>query len=117
MISSHPHIQLMQDNAPPHKASQTMDELRERNIPPIICPPYSPDLNPIEHVWKLMKGYIAYHYPDLARGNNRPQDELRRIVAEAWDRTVDENELEKLVESMPSRIRAVYEAQGGPTKY
>ena len=61
--------------------------------------------------------YIAYHYPDLAPGNNRSQDELRRIVAEAWDRAVDENELEKLVESMPSRIRAVYEAQGGPTKY
>ena len=64
-----------------------------------------------------MKDYIAYHYPDLAPGNNRSQDELRRIVAEAWDRAVDENELEKLVESMPSRIRAIYEAQGGPTKY
>ena len=36
---------------------------------------------------------------------------------QAWDRAMDENELEKLVESMSSRIRAVYEAQGGPTKY
>ncbi|KAI1003540.1 hypothetical protein K3495_g4670 [Podosphaera aphanis] len=107
----------MQENAPPHKARQTMDEFRERNISRITWPPYSPDLNPIEHVWKLMKDYIVYHYPDLALENNRSQDELRRIVTEAWDRAVDENELEKLVESMPSRIRAVYEAQGGPTKY
>ncbi|KAI0994178.1 hypothetical protein K3495_g14006 [Podosphaera aphanis] len=117
MISSHPQIQLMQDNAPPHKARQTMDELRERNISPITWPLYSPELNLIEHVWKLMKDYIAYHYPDLAPENNRSQDELRRIVAEAWDRAVDKNELENLVESMPNRIRAVYEAQGGPTKY
>ncbi|KAI0998448.1 hypothetical protein K3495_g9749 [Podosphaera aphanis] len=105
------------DNAPPYRARQTMDELRERNISPITWPPYSPDMNPIEHVWKLMKDYIAYHYPDLALENNRSQDELRRIMAEACDRAVDENEVEKLVESMPSRIRAVYEAQGGPTKY
>ncbi|KAI0993774.1 hypothetical protein K3495_g14410 [Podosphaera aphanis] len=117
MISSHPQIQLMQENAPTHKARQTMDELRERNISPITWPPYSPDLNPIEHVWKLMKDYIAYHYPDLALENNRSQDELRRVVAEAWDRAVDENEVEKLVESMPRRTRAVYEAQGCPTKY
>ncbi|KAI0993416.1 hypothetical protein K3495_g14768 [Podosphaera aphanis] len=107
----------MQENAPTHKARQTMDELRESNISPITWPPYSPDLNPIEYVWKLMKDYITYHYPDLAPENNRSQNELRRIVADAWDRAVDENELEKLVESMPSRIRAVYEAQGGPTKY
>ena len=83
MISSHPHIQLMQDNAPPHKARQTMDDLRERNTSPITWPPYSPDLSPIEHVWKLMKDCIAYHYPDLAPGNNRLQDELGRVVAEA----------------------------------
>ncbi|KAI0993653.1 hypothetical protein K3495_g14531 [Podosphaera aphanis] len=106
----------MQDNVPPHKARQTMNELRERNISPNTWPPYSPDLNPIEHVWKLMKDYIAYHYPDLAPENNRSQDELRRIMAEAWDKAMDENELEKLVESMPSRIRAVCEAQGGNSK-
>ncbi|KAI0997612.1 hypothetical protein K3495_g10576 [Podosphaera aphanis] len=117
MISSHPQLQLMQDNAPPHKARQTMDDLRERNISPITWLPYSPDLNPMEHVWKLTKDYIAYDYPNLGPGNNSSQDELRKIVAKAWDRAVDENGLEKLVGSMPSRIRAVYEAQGGPTKY
>ncbi|KAI0997018.1 hypothetical protein K3495_g11167 [Podosphaera aphanis] len=94
-----------------------MDELRERNISPITWPPYSPDLNPKKHAWKLMKDYIAYHYPDLAPENNKSQDELRKIVAEAWDRAVDENELEKLVELTQSRIRTVNEAQGGPTKY
>ena len=117
MVSMRQDLQVMQDNAPSHKAARTMREFNERNVTPIEWPPYSPDLNPIENVWNLMKNYIQFKYPDLGEGRQRSQDELRDIVKESWDRAVDQNYLERLIESMPHRIRAVYEAGGRYTKY
>ena len=113
-------LQVMQDNAPSHKAARTMRELNERNVTPIEWPPYSPDSpdrNPIENVWNLMKNYIQFKYPDWGEGRQRSQDELGDIVKESWDLAVDENDLERLIESMPRRVRCVYEAGGGYTKY
>ena len=83
MITMEPRLSVMQDNAPPHKAARTMEELEERQITPILWPPYSPDLNPIEAVWNWMKNYIQFHFPDLSAGRQRSQDELRLIVKEA----------------------------------
>lgn len=47
-----PHLQFMQDGAPGYSAAYTIEELNERGIYPIFWPAYSPDLNPIEAVWK-----------------------------------------------------------------
>ena len=41
-----------------------------------------PDLNPIEHIWGLMKDYIELHYGHIDK--SKPQD-LRVMVLEAWD--------------------------------
>ena len=65
MVSMKPQLSVMQDNAPAHASAATMNELRERSITTINWPPFSPDLNPIEHVWGGMKDYIQYHYPRL----------------------------------------------------
>lgn len=51
----YPDHEFMQDNAPSHHASETIQELKERGIKVISWPPYSPDLNPIESVWNKMK--------------------------------------------------------------
>jgi transposase len=51
----HPTLLLIQDGAPGHSAAETKEDLHERGIYPIFWPPYSPDLNPIETVWNLMK--------------------------------------------------------------
>jgi len=42
---------LVLDNASWHKV-----KLNWHNITPLYLPPYSPDLNPIENIWKLIKG-------------------------------------------------------------
>src|SRR5207247_2620495 len=56
-IRMNPHLQLMQDGAPGHAAGETKEELASHGITPIFWPAYSPDLNPIETVWKKMKDY------------------------------------------------------------
>jgi len=40
-----------QDNALIHKGKIVMDWFESVNVDPLNHPPYSPDLNPIEHVW------------------------------------------------------------------
>jgi transposase len=112
----HPELQFMQDNAPGHAATYTIDELRERGIHPIYWPPFSPDLNLIEPVWNKMKDYIGRHYPDLEGGRQRSYDQLRVAIREAWD-SIPIEYLEELIDSMPARCQAVIDARGGHTKY
>ena len=116
MVSMRPWVTVMQDNAPGHSSSRTREELRERLIQPISWPAFSPDLNPIEAVWDQMKDYIHIKYPGMGGGRQRSHDLLRMIVMEAWDSMKPEF-LSGLIESMPSRCRAVFDADGSPTKY
>ena len=48
----------MHDNAPIHTAGIVKDWFDENNVDVMDWPPYSPDLNPIEHVWKVMKAKL-----------------------------------------------------------
>ena len=109
-------ISFMQDNAPCHKAGFTTSYLRDNGVEPIVWPAFSPDLNPIEAVWSLMKIYIQSHYPEFKRGRQRSRNEVREIVQEAWD-AITSDQLDGLIASMPARCQAVIDADGGPTRY
>jgi transposase len=50
---------LVIDNFATHKAKQVANTARKLNIKLIFLPPYSPDLNPIEFIWKSIKRTIS----------------------------------------------------------
>jgi putative transposase len=52
-------ICLILDNFATHKAKTVKEKARTLNIELIYLPPYSPDLNPIEYLWKSIKRIIS----------------------------------------------------------
>jgi putative transposase len=52
-------ICLLADNFATHKAKKVREKADELNIILIYLPPYSPDLNPIEYLWKSIKRIIS----------------------------------------------------------
>ena len=47
------------DNAPTHRSQMVKEKAEELNIYFIYLPPYSPQLNPIEYIWKSLKRVIS----------------------------------------------------------
>lgn len=69
-------IILILDNFSSHKAKMTRQYAEEHGINLVYLPPYSPDLNPIEFIWKSIKRevsckfiYSVDHMKDLIREN------------------------------------------------
>ena len=60
-------IHLILDNAPYNKSNQVKDIARELKIKIQYLPAYSPNLNPIERLWKYMKKEVMAnrYFPDV----------------------------------------------------
>ncbi len=71
----------------------------------LACPSMSPDLNPIEHLWGILKRKV-----EERKVSNIHQ--LRDVVMEEWKRTPVAT-CEALVNSMPKSVKAVLENNGG----
>lgn len=106
----HDSFVIQQDNAPSHNSGSTRTYLRDHFPHAHIAdwPSNSPDLNPIEHVWAFMKKWISDQPGERPTGLK-----LRPAISSAWE-AVPADMLTKLYSSMPSRLRRVIEANGGP---
>jgi len=100
-----------QDNDPKHTSKKAMKCLNDLNMAVLEWPPQSPDLNPIEQVWGILKRKLgAYHSTP-----NSIHELWCRIECE-WNK-ISREECVTLIDSMPSRIQSVLKAKGGYTKY
>ena len=76
-------------------------------------PPYSPDLNPIEHLRYEVKKLIYQVRPDIdsvTGSDNTVWEALWRALEEAW--ILIDSEMMKLIGGMERRIKAVIAAEG-----
>jgi transposase len=89
-----------QDNARPHSSHKTIEFLQQERVQTTIWPAYSPDLNPIENVWALMKREVRKSKPSTLDG-------LRNAIADAWEKVVTPSLCTRLFASMHSRMSTV----------
>ena len=84
----------------------------------MVWPPYSPDLNPIENLWALLKAAIYERYPKLESAPDTVETlrQLIEVAKECW-RELSENILCNLSDTMPHRVQAVLRSGGWYTKY
>lgn len=109
----------MQDNAPIHTASKSTAWLHRNHILFMTnWPPYSPDLNPIEHLWPRLKEAIYQLNPDIDLITNKQAQAqaLREVLPEAW-KSLRPEVIQGCLDSMRHRLQAVIDAHGWHTKY
>jgi len=69
-------------------------------------PAQSPDLNPIENIWGIIKRKIRKQSPISGKAA------LKNVVTSAFD-DMGEEVVSALIHSMPDRIKAVIKNRGG----
>ncbi len=67
-----------QDNAKPHTAAITTAWLRSRSVRVLNWPACSPDLSPIENIWRIIKRKISQRWPQTLQ-------QLETYIREEWD--------------------------------
>ena len=95
------HVLVMEDGAPPHMgiASARRRQLEEygwEGFGPGTWPSCSPDLNPIENVWRMLKCAVKRRDPPP-----RSEAELQQALLEEWEK-LDINVINKVLLTMPA---------------
>ena len=97
------------DNDPKHTAKATKEWLKKKHIKVLEWPSQSPDLNPIENLWRELKVRVAKRQP-------RNLNDLEKICKEEWDKIPPEM-CANLVANYKKRLTSVIANKGFATKY
>jgi transposase len=106
-----------QDNDPKHRAKLTTVLLQDHCPRVLDWPSYSPDLNPIENLWSVMKKRVEKRVNLMIyEKKSVSQEVFISIIEEEWEK-IDAGLCRKLVRSMPKRLNLVIDNKGSETKY
>jgi hypothetical protein len=108
----------MQDNAGIHCVCSVLTYLQCHRINTITWPAYSPNLNPIEHLWWQLKKHMYRLYPQF-NNFSRAEEEWEgfcNALQECWAGILG-TLIKQLIMSMPHCMAACRCAQGWQTKY
>lgn len=98
-----------QDNDPKHTSKLMKKWFTDNKIDVMKWPSQSPDLNPIENLWRILKINVHKRKP-----NN--MDDLKTFCFEEWNRITPET-CKKFTENYAKRLLAVKQNKGFATKY
>ena len=93
-LKLHMHIHrctiFVQDGAPCHRSKVATAFLKKNETSVLDWPRQSPDLNPIENLWTIMKDKMACKQPSCA-------ENLRQGIKEVWVTEITQENYESLV--------------------
>lgn len=100
----------LHDSAPCHKAKSVNLWLSEHNVNVIKWPGNSPDLNPIENLWRHLKIRVS-------EDNPKSIPELKESIRRHWCLSITPEYCQSLSTSMKRRLLCVKANRGNTTKY
>ncbi|ETW75505.1 hypothetical protein HETIRDRAFT_56678, partial [Heterobasidion irregulare TC 32-1] len=100
-----------QRRAPAHTSCLTKSAQLKLGITPLTHPPSSPDLNPIEPLWLLLKNHVA----DTPGASNSLEN-LWLAAQHAWEE-ITEEEIQGHTGKMSERVTQVQAAKGWHTRF
>ena len=108
----------MQDNASIHTAYKVHHWFGNYGVEVMQWPPYSPDLNPIEHLWYRLKELLYSRHPELLEigKGEKAHISITTALIEVW-REVGRELMDSLIGSMETRVNAVLQAKGWYTRF
>lgn len=100
---------ILQDNDPKHNSEYTTNWMDTNVLNIVQIPPYSPELNPIENLWRTLKRNVEQRCPQNL-------NDLKKFLLDEWEKIKTE-EIQTLVNSMNNRIQAIIHSKGNRIKY
>lgn len=100
-----------QDNSPVHSAKIIKEFLIEKNINILSWPAISPDMNIIENVWAIMCHTV---YCNKKQYNDK--ESLQNAIIQSWN-MIDQDYIQSLFNSIPSRLLECIDKKGNKISY
>jgi hypothetical protein len=119
LYAYYPGYQYQQDNARIHTAKKTQEYLESHGIWTISWPAYSPDLNPIEHVWAKLKEILYKRHPDLLSMKGKAEQDIEYLfecLLDSWEH-LPVDYIYSCIRSMQTHCQAVIDAKGWYTRF
>jgi transposase len=98
-----------QDNVRFHTTPDTVTYLHNKGVTLLEWPPWSPDLNPIENLWNVLKARVYARFPQTL-------EEMEQFIREEWEAT-DLKFISHICCSMPRRLQLLLDNNGHKISY